>query len=59
MGNMNSNLSELVVVKRSGQRVNFNGAKIALAIKLAFDDTGTFNSEKDINKIYELVLKYI
>jgi len=29
---------ELVVVKRSGQRVNFNGTKIAVAIKSAFDD---------------------
>ena len=30
-------IDELIVVKRSGQRVNFNGLKIALAIKNAFD----------------------
>ena len=34
----NSNtLTNLVVVKRSGQRVSFNGNKIAIAIKQAFD----------------------
>ena len=30
-------LEELVVVKRSGQRVNFNDTKIALAVKKGFD----------------------
>ena len=35
---MENNLtSDLIVVKRSGQRVSFNGAKIALAIKKGFD----------------------
>ena len=30
-------LDDLVVVKRSGQRVSFNDAKIALAVKKGFD----------------------
>ena len=31
-------LDEIIVVKRRGQRINFNGSKIAVAIKGAFDD---------------------
>ena len=57
---MNENfLSDLVVVKRSGQRVSFNGFKIALAIKKAFDSQKTSSNEKDINKVYESTLNYI
>jgi len=50
---------ELVVVKRSGQRVNFNNYKIAVAIKNAFDNVSSDYNEKDINNIYEGVLLYI
>ena len=50
---------ELVVVKRSGQRVNFNSYKIAVAIKNAFDTVPDKYDEKNINKVYENVLKYI
>lgn len=50
---------ELVVVKRSGQRVNFNSYKIAVAIKNAFDNVSNDYTEKDINKVYEEVLIYI
>lgn len=50
---------ELVVVKRSGQRVNFNSYKIAVAIKNAFDSVYDNSEETKINKIYENVLKYI
>lgn len=52
----------LVVVKRSGQRVPFNEAKIAIAIKHAFDNTLESDvnaNEKKINKVYNLVLDYI
>ena len=35
----NHSLEDLVVVKRSGQRVEFNSLKIAVAIKNAFDST--------------------
>ena len=51
--------NELVVVKRSGQRVNFNSMKIAIAIKKAFDNTGLEDCEKKVNKVYEDVLSYI
>ena len=50
---------ELVVVKRSGQRVNFNGTKIAIAIKSAFDDVYESLDENNVNKIYENVLNNI
>lgn len=52
-------LDDLVVVKRSGQRVDFNNNKIAIAIKKAFDQVSEDNTEKEINKVYEDVLEYI
>lgn len=52
-------LNELIVVKRSGQRVAFNAPKIAIAIKNAFDQAAIVNSEKKVNYIYNEVLKYI
>ena len=51
--------SDLVVVKRSGQRVPFNGTKIAIAIKKGFDSVYEEYDEKVVNKLYEKVLKYI
>jgi len=57
---MESNVfNDLVVVKRSGQRVPFNGTKIAIAIKKAFDSVYTEHNENNVNKIYNIVLKYI
>ncbi len=50
---------ELIVVKRSGQRVNFNGTKIAIAIKHAFDSIYDDYNKQDVNKVYEGVLKDI
>lgn len=50
---------DLVVVKRSGQRVEFNSTKIVVAIKKAFDQVRPINSETEINKIYADVLNYI
>lgn len=52
-------LSGLTVVKRSGQRVDFNSTKIVVAIKKAFDQVMPLNSEKEVNKTYEDVLNYI
>lgn len=52
-------LNNLVVVKRSGQRVGFNGNKIAIAIKQAFDSVLEDVNEFEINKIYENVLNLI
>lgn len=55
----NHDFDELIVVKRSGQRVNFNGLKIAIAIKKAFDNVSGPYTEKDVNRIYEETLYYI
>ena len=52
-------IKNIVVVKRSGQRVNFNKNKIAIAIKQAFDSVLEDADEYDINKIHEKVLKKI
>ena len=52
-------LNDLIVVKRSGQRVSFNGAKVAIAIKKGFDSVYEEYDEKEVNKIYEKVLKAI
>ena len=51
--------NDLVVVKRSGQRVSFNGHKIAIAIKKGFDSVYEEYDEKEVNKVYEKVLKSI
>lgn len=57
---MNTNVfDELVIVKRSGQRVSFNKAKIAIAIKKAFDSTYDNYDINSINKIYSDVLNFI
>ena len=52
-------LDEIIVVKRSGQRINFNGSKIAVAIKGAFDDVSNDYKLEEVNKVYENVLNYI
>ena len=51
--------NDIVVVKRSGQRVNFNDAKIAIAIKKGFDSVYEDYDEKNVNKVKEKVLDYI
>ena len=50
---------DIVVVKRSGQRVNFNDTKVALAIKKGFDSVYEEYDEKEVNKVKEKVLAYI
>lgn len=55
----NNNFNDLIVVKRSGQRVSFNGLKIAIAIKSAFDGTMNNYSPKEPNSVYLEVLDYI
>jgi len=56
------------VVKRNGKKVNYDGSKIAIAIKKGFDSITTTTedgeevkkySEKDINKVYVSVEKDI
>ena len=58
-------LEELEVVKRNGKKVEFDGTKVALAIKKGFDSTlGDEEDErkytaKDIQKVYQAVIKKI
>ena len=68
MTEVEEKIATLQVVKRNGKKVDFNGSKIALAIKKGFDsiiDTEDESGEqlkyttKDINKVYEGVLKRI
>ncbi len=56
---MKEELKDLVVVKRTGQRVAFNGTKIAIAIGKGFDSVYENADVKDVNKVYEQVLKTI
>ena len=56
-------LETIEVVKRNGKKVEFDGTKVALAIKKGFDsilidDEKKYN-EKDIQKIYQAVIKKI
>lgn len=55
----NDNLEDIVVVKRSGQRVEFNASKIAIAIKKGFEAVYDKPSGKDIFKVFKSVLSYI
>ena len=50
---------EITVVKRSGQRVNFDDTKVAIAIKKGFDSVYEEYDEKEVNKVKEKVLDYI
>lgn len=53
----------IIVIKRNGRRVEFDGTKIAVAIKKAFDSVNITNGTKynveDVNKIYTAVIKNI
>ena len=55
--NEEENFEKLLVVKRNGKKVEFNGSKIAVAIKKGFDsvntDEETKYNEKDIQKVYQ------
>ena len=57
-------LKDKVVVKRNGKKVDFDGSKIAIAIKKGFDSVRTDDeenkyTEKDIQKIYQAVINRI
>ena len=51
--------NDIIVVKRSGQRVNFNPTKVAIAVKKGFDSVYEEYDEKEVNKVKEKVLDYI
>ena len=56
-------VTTLKVVKRNGKKVDFDGAKIALAIKKGFDsilnDDEPVYTSKDVQKVYQTVIKRI
>jgi ribonucleoside-triphosphate reductase len=67
MGELQEKNIEIKVIKRDGKRVDFDGTKIALAIKKGFDsvkqdgedeDLSKYN-EKDVYKIYSSVIARI
>lgn len=51
--------SNIVVIKRSGKRVPFNGMKIAIAIKKGFDSIDGKYDEDDANSVYNNVIDRI
>ena len=53
------NLSNIIVIKRDGKKANFDGAKIAIAIKKGFDSIEEKYNEDDVNKIYSKVISKI
>ena len=64
MINVEEKLNELKVVKRNGKKVDFDGTKVALAIKKGFDsiineDDEPVYSSKDVQKVYQTVIKKI
>ena len=56
-------LETIEVVKRNGKKVEFDGTKVAIAIKKGFDsiliEDEKKYSEKDIQKVYQAVIKKI
>ena len=56
-------VTTLKVVKRNGKKVDFDGTKIALAIKKGFDsivnDDELVYTSKDVTKVYQTVIKKI
>ena len=58
-------LENLKVVKRNGKKVDFDTAKVAIAIKKGFDGANKAEDEeeryttKDIQKVYQSVIKRI
>ena len=65
MVELKEKIASLKVIKRKGKKVDFDGAKIAVAIKKGFDsiivddDTESLYDEKDIQKVYKGVIKRI
>ena len=64
MINTEEKIATLKVVKRNGKKVDFDGSKIAVAIKKGFDsllveDVEPKYNEKDIQKVYQNVIKKI
>ena len=56
---MEEKLESIIVVKRDGKRVAFDGTKVAIAIKKGFDSIEGKYSNEDINKVYNRVIEKI
>ena len=62
---MDDKMANLKVIKRNGKKVDFDGTKIAIAIKKGFDSVKDEEldepkyEEKDIHKVYNEVIKKI
>ena len=65
MNEVQDRVSTLTVIKRNGKKVDFDGSKIAIAIKKGFDNITTLNdddevikkyNEKDIQTVYKEVI---
>ena len=56
---MEERLSNVIVVKRDGKKVTFDGTKIAIAIKKGFDSIEAKYNEDDVNKVYNKVIEKI
>ena len=52
-------ITNKIVIKRDGKKVNFDGTKIAIAIKKGFDSIEGKYNEDDINLIYNQVIAQI
>ncbi len=52
-------LANVIVIKRDGKKVSFDGTKIAVAIKKGFDSIDDKYNEDDVNKIYTKVIDRI
>lgn len=52
-------LSTIKVVKRNGKKVDFDGSKIAIAVKKGFDSVDAFYGLDDVNKVYNKVIAQI
>lgn len=56
-------VENIKVIKRDGKKVDFDGTKIALAIKKGFDSINEESNKKytenDVNKVYNLVINQI
>ena len=68
MAEVNDVLSNLIVIKRNGKKVDFDEKKVAIAIKKGFDSVELHDDEgevekkystKDVQKVYQSVLKRI
>ncbi len=63
MVDIEDKILSISVIKRNGKKTNFDGSKIAVAIKKGFDSVNTDEekkyNEKDIQKVYQKVIKRI